>query len=256
VQIEFMELAGLIESRAGDARWVLDLHDVYLDGGPYDVGQRELMAQFDTLLVCSPEDAALLAHPRVELVANGAADRLAGYAPSQGAHVLFMGPFRYRPNRDGIEAFLRDAWPRVRAAVPEATLTILGGPESKSAAIEPLFAQPGVELVSAFVDPAPHLSRAALTINPQLEIRGSALKLIESLLAGRVCVSTSNGARGFADSGLAGLVTVGSIEKLGEEVAALLRDDARRRAIERPEAEAIRKYTWDGIAAKLLATYA
>lgn len=257
VQIEFMELAALASGRTGDARWILDLHDVYIgaDGGATDAVQRALMRRFDALIACSAEDAALLDHPRVALIANGAADRLAAYAPSAGSNLLFMGPFRYAPNREGIEAFLRACWPRIRAAIPDATLTILGGVESASAADDAAFRQDGVELVSRFVDPAPYLAQCALTINPQLEIRGSALKLIESLLAGRVCVSTEDGARGFRGGDLGGLVAVDSIEKLGERALALLGDPAARHAIERPADAAIREFTWDGIAQRLLALY-
>ena len=35
------------------------------------------------------------------------------------------------------------------------------------------------------------LARCALTINPLAQIRGSAVKLVESLAAGRVCVTTA-----------------------------------------------------------------
>src|SRR6185295_10772948 len=98
-------------------------------------------------------------------------------------------------------------WPALRARFPDLVLTILGGAESAQiAAAEPALKQPGVELVTEFVDPAPYLDQCTLTINPQRNIRGSSIKLIESLLAGRVCVSTADGARGFSDCGLEGLV--------------------------------------------------
>ena len=91
------------------------------------------VARYDALTVCSDEDRALVAHPRVVCVANGATVRGIAYRPSRVAALLFVGPFRYRPNREGIVRFLREAWPRVREAVPEATLTILGGDESHRA---------------------------------------------------------------------------------------------------------------------------
>lgn len=256
VQVEFMELAALATERTGRERWLLALHDVYLDGSAYDATQLELMRAFDARTVCSAEDAALLHMDGTTLVPNGAPDRFAAYAPSPTTpHVLFMGPFRYAQNRDGIARFIDDAWPAIRAVVPDARVRILGGVESARVRDEPRWRLPGVELVSEFVDPAPELARAALTINPQLEIRGSALKVVESLLAGRVCVSTRDGARGFADAGLDGLVLAGDVAAMAEPVARLLADVAARHAIEKPDAARIAPFTWDGIAARQLDLY-
>ena len=77
------------------------------------------------------------AHPNVALVANGGQDRRAQVPPSpEQPQLLFMGPFRYAPNAIGIRAFVEQAWPAIRAAHPQATLTILGGPESARQARE------------------------------------------------------------------------------------------------------------------------
>jgi len=58
------------------------------------------------------------------------------------------------------------------------------------------------------------LSECALTINPLAGIRGSAVKLVESLAAGRACVSTSAGARGFLDDVPPGLVAVPDVPSM------------------------------------------
>ena len=131
------------------------------------------------------------------------------YQPSASSRLLFVGPFRYRPNRDGIVRFLREAWPAVRAAVPEATLTILGGDESAGAVREePAFAQPGVEVLGHRDDVPRLLAASALAVNPLAGIRGSAIKLVETLAAGRVCVTTEDGARGFTSKAPPALVIV------------------------------------------------
>ncbi|MEO7251463.1 MAG: glycosyltransferase [Arenimonas sp.] len=257
VQLEFIELAALRPTERGRARWVVDLHDVYHDGGSNDAVFNRHLQGFDALTVCSAEDAALLDLAKVRHIPNGARNRLEDYAPSPvRPNVLFMGPFRYAPNREGIRAFLATVWPTVRAAHADATLTILGGPESAAlASSDPLFAAPGVEMISRFVDPAPYLACASVTVNPQREIRGSSLKLIESLLAGRVCISTLDGARGFLESGLAGLVLVSDIAAMATPLIELLGDAPRRHALERPDPAQIQPYTWDGIAERQLALY-
>ena len=256
VQLEFMELAGLRARQKTGARWVLAMHDVYLDGGGDDALQKRLMADFDALTVCSGEDAALLDHPNVALVANGGQDRRDDAPPSpEQPNLLFMGPFRYAPNAIGIRAFVEQGWQAIRAAHPQATLTILGGPDATSMGREAWLQAPGIELIDRFVDPAPHLARASLTINPQLTIRGSALKLIESLLAARVCVSTGDGARGFQQAQLAGLRIVPDIASMAAEINTLLADHNRRRQLERADAAALQTWTWNGIAAEQLALY-
>jgi GT2 family glycosyltransferase/glycosyltransferase involved in cell wall biosynthesis len=276
VQVEFMELAALRPARPGRARWLLSLHDVYLDGGAHDAVQRRALKDFAAVTVCSAEDAALLnehgastpkrsrasplpqsASAQVRLIPNGATARLEQYQPSpQAPELLFMGPFRYAPNFHGIRAFLRLCWPAIRERFPDATLSILGGPESAPIRhAEPLLRQPGVQLIDRFVDPTPFLERASLTINPQQEIRGSALKLIESLLAGRICVSTREGARGFHDTGLAGLVIVDDVAAMTAPIIELLGDATRRHAIERPADSAVAQWTWDGIAQQQLQLY-
>jgi glycosyltransferase involved in cell wall biosynthesis len=262
VQVEFMELAGLAAARNGRAKWLLALHDVYLSDAqpsapspdpdaPGDAPQRKAMERFDSLIVCSAEDAALLpASAPVTMIGNGATDRRNLYRPSPDSpRLLFMGPFRYPQNRDGILEFLGTAWPALRSRFPDLVLTILGGVESAEvAAAEPNLRQPGIELVTAFVDPAAYLNQCTLTINPQRDIRGSSIKLIESLLAGRVCVSTADGARGFADSGLEGLVVAPAIATMEAPIALLLADHGERRRRERGDGARLDGFTWNTMA--------
>ena len=265
VQVEFMELAGLAAARNGPAKWLLALHDVYLSGNSpsspqpsalspdqaSDAAQRTAMERFDALTVCSTEDAALLPpFAPATTVGNGATDRRNAYRPSpESPRLLFMGPFRYAQNRVGILEFVATAWPGLRHRFPELVLTILGGAEAADvAAAEPSLRQAGIELVTAFVDPAAYLDRCTLTINPQRDIRGSSIKLIESLLAGRVCVSTTDGARGFADSGLQGLVLAPVIAAMEMPIARLLADHGERRRRERCDDARLDAFTWDTMA--------
>jgi GT2 family glycosyltransferase len=262
VQIEFMELALLAEKRGGRARWLLALHDVYLggngnDGRESDAAQIAAIKRYDAVSACSTEDIALLPNSQASLIGNGAPDRRATSVPSpQAPQLLFMGPFRYAQNRFGIIEFLETAWPELKAEFPQLRLTILGGSESKPYVEgDPRLRLPGVEVISAFVDPAPHLAECTLSINPQWDIRGSSIKLIESLLARRVCVSTAAGARGFAQDGLNGLVIAADITSMAAPIAALLADAERRHRLESGDDARLDAHTWDVIAARQFALY-
>jgi GT2 family glycosyltransferase len=255
VVVQHAELAPLVRQRAGRARWILDLHDAYgrddFDSPDDHESFARDVARYDAVMVCSDEDAALMAHPRLTVVANGAGIHGERYAPSQGARLLFVGPFRYGPNREGISRFVREAWPRVRNAVPHATLTILGGDESlEMARDDALFAQPGVEVMGHRDDVPRLLAQCTLAINPLAGIRGSAVKLVETLAAGRVCVSTGDGARGFAGAA-AGLVVVPDVAAMAEPIVALLGDATRRHALERPDPARLDAFGWHHSVARL-----
>lgn len=252
VQVEHVELAGLVRDGKLGLPWVLHLHDVTLSEGkrgPEDHFEEALIARHDAVVVCSGEDAALLGHPRVAVVPNGAA--VTGYLPSPDPpRLLFIGPFRYAPNREGLQLFLARAFPAIRERVPGVELHVLSG---TAGAPPELLRQPGVVLHELSPRPREFLDRTAVTINPLLGIRGSPLKLVESLVAGRVCVSTREGARGFLGLEAPGLVVVEGVEDFVEPLVRLLTDAAWRRSLERPTAAVLQACSWSRCAGPLIA---
>ncbi|MEO8739660.1 MAG: glycosyltransferase [Casimicrobiaceae bacterium] len=250
VQVEYAELAGLSALRGPGQRWILGLHDAFDPADFRDAEsarhfQAHLQASYDAVTVCSPEDERMIVHPRAVCVPNGANGWLRQPAASTSAQLLFMGPFRYPQNLDGIRRFLQVAYPAIKLAVPEARLLVLGGDGAAEAiAGDAAFAQAGVDVLGHREDVAGLLAASALTVNPLSGIRGSSVKVIESLAAGRACVTTEDGARGFAAAGLRALVRVRDIEAMAEPIIALLRDDARRRDLETPDAAALAPFQW------------
>jgi glycosyltransferase involved in cell wall biosynthesis len=199
--------------------------------------------------VCSPEDAALVHHRLVQCIPNGSAPPEEHYVPSNGARLLFIGPFRYAPNARGIRCFLQLAWPALRARVPHLELVVLGGDEALATTrADPLFSQAGVRILGHRDDVARHIVECTLTVNPLANIRGSAVKVLESLAAGRACVSTREGARGYRDAGLAGLVLVDDVAGMADAVVHLLTDPAERHRRERPDARALAPFRWEACA--------
>ena len=123
--------------------------------------------------------------------------------------------------------------------MPDAELTILGGDEHVDwTRDDPLFARPGIEVLGHRDDVPTLLAACTLTLNPLRNIRGSAVKLVESLGAGRLCISTADGARGMPLATEA-LVVVDDVAAMADPIVALLRDDARR---QRAEGHAYDKY--------------
>ncbi len=250
VQIEHVELAALSAVRAPGQRWILGLHDAY---DPTDFTdpvaaarfQANVLNTFDAVTVCSAEDRGMITHPRTVCVPNGTSVEVDEHSPSDSAQLLFMGPFRYAQNLDGIRHFLRIAYPAIKAAVPGANLLVLGGDGAPQAvAGDRAFAQAGVRILEHREDVRELLAQSALTLNPLSGIRGSSVKVIESLAAGRACVCTEDGARGFADAGLSGLVTVPDIRGMIEPIIGLLEDHETRHRIESPDASQLSRFHW------------
>ncbi|MEO7916143.1 MAG: glycosyltransferase family 4 protein, partial [Dokdonella sp.] len=249
VQIEFMELARLIEDRVDSLPWLLSLHDVTIgvDSGECDEEQQLLINEYAGVAVCSPEDAALLQREDAHMVRNGATDRRSTYQQSTASPptLLFMGPLRYGPNRSGITLFLDHAWLEVCATHPNIRLVILGGIGAKQLiSNETRFADPRIELIDRYVDPGPYLAAATLTLNPLVDIRGSSLKLMESLLAGRVCVTTVDGARGLGDDAPAAAEICIDITAMAAPISRLIADDEERHRRESPLDVRLDVLTW------------
>src|SRR5229473_1384232 len=255
VEANFIELAAL-ERRAHDGvPWALHLHDVLLgdeSASPADRVERSLIARHNAVVVCSGEDARLLRHPRMRDIPNCARSR--SWRPSSGRRLLFLGPFRYRPNLDGITAFLERVYPELLRRVSGLSIDVLGGEDAGLAAGIACFAQEGVSVHAYVRDPSSLLEGCAATLNPLRGIRGSSLKLIESLAAGRVCVSTVDSARGFLDAGFRSLIAVNEVEQMTEPLANLLLDEAARHGRERPDEALLAPFRWE-VAGSDLATF-
>jgi len=262
VLVEHMELAGLVAIRpAPRPAFILSLHDVLLSpddprAAAADRFEARLIDRFDGLVVCSPEDQALLGARPARLVRNGY-DRalIDDYAPSAGSRrILFVGPFRAPNNWRGVRDFLEQVYPQLERAVAGVSLTILGGRDARvMAAAHPCFARPSIEVVDSVPDVRPLLRACAVTINPQTDLRGSSLKLIESLAAGRVCVTTRTGARGMLTAGFRGIVAVERVSDLTAPLVRLLNDEAHRLALEPPEREKLAPYSWEAAGRELRA---
>jgi glycosyltransferase involved in cell wall biosynthesis len=231
VQFEHIELSGL--KAPPSSRSLLVAHDVLISGEDIEADQDELkrLDAFDTVVVCCEEDAQLVPSRHVDIVRNGAMFD-APCEPSRGRRMLlFAGPFRYPPNFEGIRRFLVHVFPRLRACLPDLELAVLGGDDA-IASRDPLFCQAGVRVANLVGNVSTWLEQCALTINPLIGTRGSSVKLIESLAAGRVCVSTSDGARGFREAILSQLIVVDSIEDMFEPILKLIRDEPLRLDLE------------------------
>lgn len=257
VQVEYMELGKLATLNMHKPPMVLILVDVLLN--PHDTSSQaedrfeiNLIEQFDQVVVCCKEDAALLKGFRPIVILNGANPGENGYASSTERNaILFAGPFRCETNWVGICIFLEEVYPELVKSIPDVQLIIVGGygakqtVEDNDARTRACFNQPGVRVLDYVEDMSSLLNECALTINLHQELRGSSLKLIESVVSGRVCVSTREGARGFLEAGFPSLVVAETIADFLSPIRQLLLDEPYRLSIEKPSVETLQSYSWE-----------
>jgi glycosyltransferase involved in cell wall biosynthesis len=262
VQVEYMELGGLVKDRTSGRPWILTLHDVLLSENKSaqneaDRYEKQLMEGFSAVVACSEEDALLLGRENVHLIPNGIDLEYDSNANSQGRHgLLFMGPFRYEPNLRGILEFVEKVYPILLREFPNLELVILGGRGAQEFSRgRACLRQRNIRILDYVEDTRSWLAWCAATLNPQCNIRGSSIKVLESLAAGRVCVSTTEGARGYHRAGFPGLITVERIEEFADPLSRILRDEDYRLSLESPPYEQLLPYTWEHSAQRLSDLY-
>ena len=185
---------------------------------------------------------------RVEHLPPFAPDRGPGRPPSSCAGVAFAG--RLAPDK-GADV-LAAAWPRIREAVPGATLTVAGdGPlRAELAALD------GVRALGLVADAAAVLAEARVVVVPSVPSRrreGTPTVAIEAALAGRpLVVSDDPGLAAFP----ARIVEAGDAAALAAAVVDLLRnDDEADRLGAAARAHALDHHTTEAVVAQVRRLY-
>lgn len=109
--------------------------------------------------------------------------------------VAFIGAMDWMPNREGVEWFIANVWPQVRAQVPGAVFYLAGRnfpDEIKQLNV------PGIKVVGEVPDAKQFVSSKAISIVPLFAGSGMRVKIIEAMTLGRAIVSTSVGAESIA----------------------------------------------------------
>lgn len=143
--------------------------------------------------------------------------------------LVFSGSMDWFPNEDAMCHFAEAMWPAIRAARPNATLTIVG--RQPTAKVRALGAQPGITVTGTVDDVRPHVQAGAVFIVPLRAGGGTRLKILEALAMGQAIVSTSIGAEGLdLRDGVDGVLADGD-EGFARAVIDLLGDADRRREL-------------------------
>lgn len=175
--------------------------------------------------------------------------RVADQPPERGV-ITFVGSLDFQPNTDGITRFVRDVWPRLRAAGIAHTLYVVG--RRPIPAVKALAAAPGVSLQADVPDVRPFVTRAAAVIVPTRLGAGVKNKVLEACAMRRPVVATR---RALGDLSARVGRDVLIAESPTEWVARLndlhSRPELRERIADNARAWVRQAHDWDTLATKL-----
>jgi glycosyltransferase involved in cell wall biosynthesis len=166
-----------------------------------------------------------------------------------GRTVVFFGLLSYAPNVDAVTYFVREIWPRIAAAHPEAHCKVIGGqPPPALLAL----AGPRIEFTGFVEDLRPHLAAAAAVVVPLRLGGGTRLKIVEAMAMGKAVVSTTLGAEGIEAVPDRDLLIQDNPDSFADAVIRVLADpDLGARLGQSARRLAVERYSWSGAARAL-----
>lgn len=129
-----------------------------------------------------------------------------GIAPQSGAQpiefiqenprqVLFVGRLDWPPNRDGLRWLLEKVWPKAMQKAPDLELTIIGSGDGEW--LKPYLQLPGLRFLGRVESVTTYYAQSLASLVPIFFGSGTRVKVIESSLNYRPCISTAIGVEGI-----------------------------------------------------------
>jgi polysaccharide biosynthesis protein PslH len=165
-------------------------------------------------------------------------------------HLVFTGSMDWIPNEDAMKYFCADILPRIRAAEPGVTLSIVG--RAPTPAVQRLADASGVEVTGRVDDVRGYIGRGAVYVVPIRIGGGTRLKIFEAMAMGKAVVSTTVGAEGLPVTHGKDVWIADRPDTFADAVVSLLRDPARRVQLERAARDlVVTHYDWSAVAGQL-----
>ena len=222
--------------------------------------ERTMYRGFDRVVLVSEVDAGYLRRlaPDLPLVVipNGVdAEHFTPRAAGDGLPTLiFVGNFDYGPNQLAATSLVREVLPAVRAAVPEARLTLVGADPPPS--IQRL-AGDGVTVTGWVSDIRPYLAAATCFVSPLTQGAGIRNKILEALAMEVPVVATPLSCDGIGVNPRRDVLLGDTPPALARQVVALLGNTAlRQRVGAAGRALVTREHSWDAVASRYETLYA
>jgi polysaccharide biosynthesis protein PslH len=222
--------------------------------------ERAACRRFDYVVAVSRDDADTMRREygieRVADVPTGVDTeffRPQGQEPRAPHNLVFTGSMDWLPNEDAMQFFTREIMPRVRAQVPDVTLTVVGRNPFPSL-VELSKRDPSVVVTGRVEDVRPYMERAAAYVVPIRVGGGTRLKIYEAMAMALPVVSTTIGAEGLPVRDGAELLVADTPEEFANAVVRVLMDEKLAHTLGEQAAATVRaRFGWDRVAAEFAA---
>jgi len=210
--------------------------------------ERSTVGRFTHVIAVSEFDReqmiAMTPNARISVVPTGV--DLEQYRAAAGESateplVMFLGSMDWEANIDGVTYFCREIWPKIKSAVQDARLRIVG--RNPHARIKQL-ASPDIEITGRVPSVIEHLRDAAVFVVPLRIGGGTRLKIYEAMAMRKAVVSTTIGAEGLDVTDGRDILLRDDPQTFADGVIDLLRDRELRRKFEVAAGELAMRYDW------------
>jgi glycosyltransferase involved in cell wall biosynthesis len=215
-----------------------------------------LMAKFDRvitvsqkskqqLLACNPDLNISVVPPGVDV-----SDAPKTHTPGAGRNLIFMGAMWRSQNIDAVLYFYQSIFGRIRQAIPDVKLYIVGG--SPTEEVKRLASDPAVKITGYVEDIHPYYMECDVSIVPMRIAGGIMCKILDAMAAGLPVVTTSQGNEGVGATPGKEIIIADDPEQFAQRTVELLRDGHRRESISRKGIDFVRRnYSWERIMDRL-----
>jgi glycosyltransferase involved in cell wall biosynthesis len=173
------------------------------------------------------------------------------HGPTKRHSLIFVSTMTWYPNVDAVLFLLRDIWPALKTLVPDVTLDIVGAGAPPSI-VDLVRKRDGVTLHGFVPDIRPLVDAAAIFVCPIRDGGGTKLKVLDAFAMAKCVVAHPIACEGIDVTAGVNVVLAESGAEFARQLASLLDDDERRRAIGTAARElAVSRYAFDPIGKQL-----
>lgn len=191
---------------------------------------KKYLEKADLVYFTKPDDTLALRSPETRIMRNVPYFDVVPEDERSVPTLLFVGAQDYYPNAQGIAWFIRNCWPSIVDAQPDARLRVVG-----SGDLQYLSAKyghvGGIDIVGPVDDLATEYAMATATISPIFEGAGSQIKIIESCAFARPAVCSRFSSGGFGPEIDAHLIVADSKDDFVTACLSLLQDPSGAEAL-------------------------